>query len=94
MFRWCRMSMRLLILGNKRTAAGAGHIRPGLVIAPWQGGSGEVVRATDIPPIGSDLPDELQTRSGLQWGRPPACTGGIEAGLFVLHGRSARFVRI
>jgi hypothetical protein len=67
---------------------------PGLVIAPWQGGSGEVVRATDIPPIGSDLPDELQTRSGLQWGRPPACTGGIEAGLFVLHGRSARFVRI
>ena len=39
---------------------------PGLVIAPWQGGSGEVVRATNIPPIESDLPDELQTRSGLQ----------------------------
>jgi hypothetical protein len=67
---------------------------PGLVIPPRQGGGGEVVRAADIPPIRRDLPDELQTRGGLQWSRPPVRTGGIEASLFVLLGRPTRFVRI
>ena len=67
---------------------------PGLVIAARQGGSGEFVRATDIPPIGCDPPDEPQTRGGLQRGRPAARTGCIEASLFILLGRPARFVWI
>ena len=79
--------------GSQERMAGFSHPGqeggPGRVIAPRQGGSGEVVRATDIPPIRRDLPDELQTRGGLQRGRPTVCTGGIEARLFVLLGRPA-----
>jgi hypothetical protein len=66
---------------------------PGLVIAPRQGGGGEVVRAADIPPIRRDPPDELQTRGGLQWDWSMVRTGGIEAGLFVLLGRPSLAVR-
>jgi len=84
--------------GSQERMAGFTHPAqeggPGLVFAARQGGSGEVVRATDTPPIRRDLPDELQARGGLQRGRPTARTGGIEASLFVLLGRPARFVRI
>src|SRR5256886_163923 len=78
--------------------AGFSHPRqersPGRVVAPRQRGDGEVVGATDIPPIRCDSPDELQTRSGLQRGRPTARAGGIEAGLFVLLGNPSFAVRI
>ena len=65
---------------------------PGLVIAARQGGSGEFVRATDIPPIRRDPPDELQPRGGLQRGWPTTRTGDIEVSLCVLLGRPARTV--
>jgi hypothetical protein len=67
---------------------------PGTIITSRQGGGGTLVGAADIPPIRRDPPDEPQARGGLQRSRPTACTGGIEAGLFVLLGRPARFVRI
>jgi hypothetical protein len=73
--------------------AGFAHPRqkggPGRVVAARQGDRGELVRATDIPPIRRDLPDELQTRSGLQRGWPTVRAGDIEAGLFVQLGRPA-----
>jgi hypothetical protein len=67
---------------------------PGLVIAPRQEGGGKCVWAADIPPIRRDPPDEPQARGGLQRDRSTTRTGGIEAGLFVLLGRTARTVRI
>jgi hypothetical protein len=67
---------------------------PGLIVAPRQRGGGECVGAADIPPIRGDLPDQPQARGGLQRDRSTACTGGIEAGLFVLLGSPALAVRI
>src|SRR5712692_9979549 len=67
---------------------------PGPIVAPRQGGGGECVGAADIPPIRRDPPDEPQARGGLHRDRSTARTGGIEAGLFVLLGRTARAVRI
>src|SRR5713101_7198380 len=67
---------------------------PGPIVAPRQGGGGELVRAADIPPIRRDPPDEPQARGGLQRDGSTARTGGIEAGMFVLLGSPARAVRI
>jgi hypothetical protein len=82
-----------LQMGSQERMAGFPYPRqeggPGTVVATRQGGSGAVVRATDIPPIRRDLPDEPQPRGGLQRGRPSARTGGIEARLCVLLGRPA-----
>src|SRR5262245_35138530 len=75
---------RMAVFAHPRQEGG-----PGIVVAARYGGSGVGVRATDIPPIRRDLPDELQPRGGLQRGRPPARAGGIEARLFVLLGRTA-----
>ena len=65
---------------------------PGRIVAPWQRGGG-LVGAVNIPPIRCDPPDEAQAGICLQRDGSPARTGGIEAGLFILLGRTARFVR-
>jgi hypothetical protein len=84
--------------GSQERMAGFAHPGqeggPGLVIAPRQEGGGKCVWAADIPPIRRDPPDEPQARGGLQRDRSTTRTGGIEAGLFVLLGRTARTVRI
>jgi hypothetical protein len=83
----------VLQAGSQERMAGFSHPRqeggPGIVVTARQGDSGELLRATDIPPIRRDLPDEPQPRGGLQRSRPPAGTGGIEARLFVQLGRPA-----
>jgi hypothetical protein len=79
--------------GSQERMAGFSHPRqqgsPGAVVAARHGGCAVFIRATDIPPIRRDLPDEPQPSGGLQRGRSTARAGSIEARLFVLLGRPA-----